>query len=802
MSNVMDSNSTFDLLPPLSLALIGALAFGLLILLALSRWWLGPPAAPARRRGLVALRALTLLLLLVILLNPIRVDESPGPIERARAVYLLDASRSMSLGGSATRWEDALRISRESLRLIAPNRRPEPSVYRFGEGLSAMDLAMVFGGDEADPAATNAATPTEARRDGPTDMDTQLVGGLQELTGRFGRAAPRAAVLLSDGQAKDPPSLEETCRRYAALGVPIHAVPLGTADCKGDVAIVGMVVPARVRKQSQQTAQVSVRSYGYDGRRTELILSALAEDGRPERQLNRLPIALTAGLQSVHLTFQTGDKPTRIQASIPAQPDEVSTDNNSETAELEIDRTKIRVLHVTANPGAGNVLSAALTADPDIECNTVAPLSGSRRLGAGQIGTLPDTVAQLFAYDVIVLENVAPDAFQGIELEWLEQWVARRGGGLCLVGGPSAFAAGGWRGSVLERMAPVTLDSGEQDWEAGAEKSLLPVASQAGHPLWSIVIDPIRNREILAALPPFSGATRLGTAKSAATVIGVVASEATNGRAAPLLVVGLYGKGRTMALATSIFDHWAATWGESDNRYFAKFWRNAVYWLSETSSFGRRRLIASSDKILYRPGETVLLEAAAYDETANPSNECRVTVTVEPRSSSGQTKSNHSPLRWPAEVRRTGSEQGPYVPWSEELELSRRSERGSFALRLPIAESMSVVSTAPALRLELSAYENATLIDSTSIDVQVLDDPPELQNPLPNPQLMARIASFSGGKVFSDAAALAAELGELPNKEGPPNVERIPVWSRWWLVVVLLVLLTAEWLWRRRLGLA
>ena len=88
-----------------------------------------------------------------------------------------------------------------------------------------------------------------------------------------------------------------------------------------------------------------------------------------------------------------------------------------------------------------------------------------------------------------------------------------------------------------------------------------------------------------------------------------------------------------------------------------------------------------------------------------------------------------------------------------------------------------MVSAAPTLRLELSAYENATLIDSSSIDIQVLDDPPELQNPLPNPQLMSKIASFSGGKVLSDAASLAATLRELPNKEGSPRVEKAPVWS-------------------------
>ncbi len=47
-----------------------------------------------------------------------------------------------------------------------------------------------------------------------------------------------------------------------------------------------------------------------------------------------------------------------------------------------------------------------------------------------------------------------------------------------------------------------------------------------------------------------------------------------------------------------------------------------------------------------------------------------------------------------------------------------------------------------------------------------------------------------------------ATLRELPNKEGPPRVEKAQVWSAWWLLAVLLALLTVEWLWRRRLGLA
>ena len=87
----MDTKSTFDLLPPLSPGLVGALAVGLLAVLVVLRMVVRTAGAPGPALGTDRARALTLLTLLAILLNPIRVDESPGPIERARVVYLLDS---------------------------------------------------------------------------------------------------------------------------------------------------------------------------------------------------------------------------------------------------------------------------------------------------------------------------------------------------------------------------------------------------------------------------------------------------------------------------------------------------------------------------------------------------------------------------------------------------------------------------------------------------------------------------------------------------------------------------------------
>src|SRR5262249_41009519 len=107
-----------------------------------------------------------------------------------------------------------------------------------------------------------------------------------------------------------------------------------------------------------------------------------------------------------------------------------------------------------------------------------------------------------------------------------------------------------------------------------------------------------------------------------------------------------------------------------------------------------------------------------------------------------------------------------------------------------------------AFKLELTAYEGQTQIDSGSLDVQVLSDPHEQQNPLPNPEFLAALARGTGGRVLGDAQALTDVLREQPVVEGSPTVRHTPLWSRAWVLGGLLALLAGEWFWRRWLGLA
>jgi hypothetical protein len=255
-------------------------------------------------------------------------------------------------------------------------------------------------------------------------------------------------------------------------------------------------------------------------------------------------------------------------------------------------------------------------------------------------------------------------------------------------------------------------------------------------------------------------------------------------------------------LAAGLAPQFTRQWGEAgDNRYFQRFARNLIYWLTEDSAIGRRRLVATTDKRFYRPGETVSIAAHTYDESATRTGRYRVVALLEPRQLDGPDLPP-SPIKWPAGRPRAPGESGVLAGWGEEIELHLDPKTKDHALALPLVEALANGTSGVAFKLELTAYEGQTQIDSSSLDVQVLSDPHEQQNPLPDRAFLTALARATGGREITDAPALAEALKAMSVPGGPETVHRTPLWSRDWLLGVLIGLLATEWFLRRWLGLA
>jgi uncharacterized membrane protein len=880
------AESFLQFLPPLSPGEAFALAAAAIAATLIAGWLLGPANPVARRWSLWSLRGVIVGLVVLVILNPVQVDELPGPVKRPEVFYLLDTSASMQMGNPRSRWEESLEMIRAADRQAAAS----PAVvkpFRFGQRLAAIDqpgqIGIGTGGAPALKITTASASTAEPGRNkrplAPLDGDTRLQAALRQISSRFSRVPPQGIVVFSDGRVHDDTGLEQIAAGFAKLKVPIHVVPVGDIAKGGDVAIAAVVAPPRVRKFTEVEVQVFVRSFGFEGKRSEVQLWEL-EEGREGRKLASMPITLQSGYQSVSLLFRTDLATRNLRVTIPALADEVSDKNNRLETQMQIDRTKIRVLYVegSAQPtqavrvgdryqyrGPFSDLKQALTEDEDIECVVLAAPGGVGQLmriaeyaQVDGVRGFPTTVAELAAFDAIILSDVAAEVFTERQLQWIDEWIGQRGGGLCMVGGEHSFASGGWDQTPLAAMLPVEMLPGGADWVPGETIRVAAELPPTPHPLWNLVADEKQNRQIVTAFPQVVGVNRWAGARPNLTTVLATTSVAglpvaTTAEAAPFslrsianvfqglnppaarpaqapvavqgdaanmpaIVAGRYARGRTLAVAFPITspnaDELVQKWGISDNRYYGKFARNLVYWLTETSAIGRRRLVASADKRFYRPGETITVQAATYDESAAPTRNYRVTAMVEPHDAAGsEADSDNSPLRWPSGRPRESGEQGQYILWGEEIELPLGTSASAgpttsgkdvplHSIQLPLADALSSGASSQSMRIEMTAWEDMTQVDSTSLDIQVLHDPFEQQNPFPNHDLLKRVASASGGKIIQSPDELAAVLKDVPVSVGQPIIKRSPLWSGWWMWGLIVGLLTVEWCWRRSIGLA
>src|SRR5207248_9253954 len=68
-------------------------------------------------------------------------------------------------------------------------------------------------------------------------------------------------------------------------------------------------------------------------------------------------------------------------------------------------------------------------------------------------------------------------------------------------------------------------------------------------------------------------------------------------------------------------------------RYFRKFWRNVIYWLSENSAGINRRLRIETDKVVYHPNQPIQVRAHAFDDKLEETTRYRLMARLRPAAS-------------------------------------------------------------------------------------------------------------------------------------------------------------------------
>jgi hypothetical protein len=339
-----------------------------------------------------------------------------------------------------------------------------------------------------------------------------------------------------------------------------------------------------------------------------------------------------------------------------------------------------------------------------------------------------------------------------------------------MIGGYTAFGAGKWDRTVWEKMIPVDMQTEKEGYKWETIKPYIPEAVRA-HPIWTLDSDPEANARILEAHPPFLGMNLVNRAKPAATVLAVWKEKDDM----PVICVQRYGRGRSMAFMPDAAGGWGERYqtewgeGEKDNRYYRRFWVNAVRWLAENSRSSRQTgLAASTDAVQYRPGETIIVSAWK------------------------------NKLRKPEELKgwkltaRLEKQTGGAVKL-------RLEKDGVFRGTLALPETAAVGETA--VRVDAAGPEGRK--ETSRVPIRVTDVGLEMLDTTPDRKLLVDLAALTGGRVCDPEddewiACLRASAGaDSPDASGRRFL--VPLWDRAWLWALLTALLSAEWFLRRRL---
>ncbi len=190
-------------------------------------------------------------------------------------------------------------------------------------------------------------------------------------------------------------------------------------------------------------------------------------------------------------------------------------------------------------------------------------------------GGFPTKDPDLFAYSALVLDDIESAFFTFDQLEAIERFVSRRGGGLVMLGGMESFQRGGYAGGPLEALLPVYLNPpGRALPDSGAPYELTREGLVS--PWARLRMDTSAEQERLDRMPGFLVVNRLGLPKPGASLVGHF--RGNDGHSYPALVSQSYGRGRSIAIG--IGDVWR--WGFRDPEQrpdMDRFWRQLVRWL-------------------------------------------------------------------------------------------------------------------------------------------------------------------------------------------------------------------------------
>ncbi|MCH7872725.1 MAG: VWA domain-containing protein, partial [Planctomycetes bacterium] len=265
-----------------------------------------------------------------------------------------------------------------------------------------------------------------------TDLGQTLRQAVDSLNG-----APAAVVVISDGGFNQGESVEVLGDFAQARGIPIYTIGVGEAAPPRNCRVAELVAPpnAFINDPFEISTRIDIVGLTGEAITVELLTQQAGATGQPTLVESKT-IRTVPGVTRYPLSFAyRGERAGRSVFTIRAAAgvaEPITSDNQSQTYVNILDN-KMKVLLVASGPSwTYRFLARLLERDEtfDVACWLQSADRTAVRDGNTVIDHLPDSAAELFDYDVIVLLDPDARSLPDGWAELVDTHVTRNGAGL------------------------------------------------------------------------------------------------------------------------------------------------------------------------------------------------------------------------------------------------------------------------------------------------------------------------------------------------------------------------------------
>ncbi len=681
-----------------------------------------------QRYLLLLLRTAVAVTLLIYFLHP----QWERIVGASRVAILVDSSASMSTRDreaeenepttetSPSRMEKLLDWMNRTEIVDKLREKHDVVLYRFDESLQRM--VQIDHKKTNDTIESSKSETPEIPADG---AETRLGESLRELLQRE-RGQPLSGVLLlSDGGLNSGEPTDSALELAKNSQIPIYTIGFGLKQLPLNYRILHVDAPDRAFPDDPFKFKVQVELQGNPqaGNGEESLSNPLPklpvelwiDNNSDQESPSAVPSsARLVGKQEIDLKPGTNReldfevKPEtlgkfKLFVKLDAPKDDRIPEDNLQTAVVEVVDRKDRVLLFAGGPLRDyQFLCNQLYRDKSVQVDVFLPWAspGISQSADKILDSFPNDATEMSQYDCIVAFDPDWRVLSPKQVETLEHWVARLGGGLIVVAGPVNLAdtITGWPADPtmdkIRAMYPVDVSAQRTTavlayrtdsqpwplkWERSGEEAefLRPADTET------------ESRAIWSEFPGFYSFFLVRGLKPTATLYAKSSSPdaaGTTGQAA-LFAEQYYGAGRVFYVGSG--EIWRLRM--IDDTYFEKIYTKLIRHVSQGRLQQRsQRGSLAADKKKYSLGSTATIRATVYDPQFKPLVATQVFLDVIPPD---------------AKVRRIPLEVDPNVPGSYSGFVPLLLE-GNWTLKLQIPETSETLTEVVQARISDLESEN------------------------------------------------------------------------------------------------